>query len=122
MHEQADKSDYQQHHDGQMVHLQRKIHFERAGHDPIEIILEKRKLIRGQQGKFPNGFEHGKEGQRNGPNPNGIYSHLRPVLAEQAVDRGAGQRQRENNPEMIEYRHHNFRRFTRSMFSEWRFW
>jgi hypothetical protein len=122
VHQQADESDHQQHHDCQMVHLQREIHLERTRHDPIEIILEKRDLPRRKKRKFADGFQYSKKRQGNRPDSNGVYDDLRPFLPEQAIDRRAGKRQRENNPEMIECRHQNFRRSTRSMFSERRFW
>ena len=121
VHEQAYERHHQQHYDRQMVHLQREIHLERARRHPVEIILEKRNLPRGQQREFANRFQHRQKRQRNRSNPHGIYNRLGPILAQQAVQRSPCQRQRENDPKMFEYWHQNFRRFTRSMFSVCRF-
>src|SRR6202167_1012941 len=113
VHEQTHKCDHQQHHDRQVVHLQRKVHLERPRRHPVEIILEKRKLSRRQQRKFSDGLQHAKKSQRNGANSNRIYNRLGAIFAQQAIQCSPGQRQRENDPKMFEYWHQNFRRFTR---------
>src|SRR5581483_6078238 len=55
--------------------------------------------------ELANELEYAEERKRNGADGNGVYERLRPVLAEQPVERGAQQGQRHDDPEMIEYWH-----------------
>src|SRR4029077_12931239 len=119
--QQADERNGQQHHDRELIHLERKIHAKRACGDPREIVPHPRYLAGRQLHKFAHQLSNCHERERHRTDRNGIHRSLRPIVAQKAVDGGARQRQRENDPEMIEYEHQNLSRFTRSTLSDWRF-
>jgi hypothetical protein len=100
--EHADEGDDQQHYDRELVHLQGKIHAERSGDHPGEIISDEGDLIRGEMGKFANQLRDRQKGQCYRADSHGVYGGPRPELAEQAIDRSTRQGQRENDPKMVE--------------------
>src|SRR4029077_15096990 len=103
--------------DGELVHLQREIDFEYAGGHPREVAVHHR-VIGAKLEEFANRLDDGQKSQRHGTDRDGIHRRLRPVFSEQAVDGRAGQRQRENDPEMVEHRHQNLSKSTFSTFNE----
>src|SRR4029077_17149807 len=114
----ADKGDGEQHDDGELVHLQREIDFEYSGGHPREISPYPWNLVCRELEKFADCLHDGEKSERNRADREGIHRRLRPVFSEQAVDGRTGQRQRENNPEMVEHRHQNLSRSTFSTFND----
>src|SRR5579862_3976892 len=114
MDQHADEGNHEQHDDGELIDLQREIDAEGAGDHPGEIVADVGNLIGAQLKELANELGHGEKGKRDGADGDGVDRRLRPALAEKAVDRRTGERQRENDPEMAEYRHQNLSRFTRS--------
>ena len=105
VHQQADEGDDAEHDDGELVHLQRKIYFELAGGDPSEVSLDPGDLVGGKLREFANQFRKCEKCQSDRADGHRIYDGLGEILAQQAVDGRAEKRQRDDDPEMVEYEH-----------------
>ncbi len=118
--EHAHKGHHAQHDHGQLIDLQLEIYAEGAGDHPGEVVVKVRQRA-AEMPELANQFGDGNERKRHGTYGYSVHSRLLPVLPEQAVDRRTRKRQRQNDPEMVEYGHQNLSRFTRSTLSDSRF-
>jgi hypothetical protein len=102
----ADAGDHQQHHQRELIDLQREIRAEAAGRNPCEVAgRHPRQLIRAQMEKLARKLEHRRERQACGAERDHADALLAPAAAEQAIGRRAQQGQQRNDPQMFEYGH-----------------
>src|SRR5690242_20212936 len=109
MHEQADAGDDEQHYDGELIDLKRKVRAKRASHHPCEVAMDYGDLVCRKLRELAHRFADANERQGYRADGRGINSGFRPTLADrradEAVDRRTEQRQQHDDPKMIEYWH-----------------
>src|SRR5581483_3919727 len=86
-------------------------------HDPIEEFLAE-KLPVAHVHEFPHRLEREQERKPGRAERHAADGLVRPLRAEQAVDRAAQQRKQRNDPQLFEYRHYSLSRSTRSTFKD----
>src|SRR5882762_7938179 len=116
----ADSGDYEEHDHGEMVNLEVEAGAEISGDDPGEVLLDPRDIFWSKLREFADSFKRGQEREAGGTDGDGVDELVRPLGAEKAVDRRAEERQRGNNPEIVENRHQSLSKSTVSTFSDLR--
>ncbi len=103
MDEEADAGDYEDHDDGELIHLEIEAGAEIAGDDPVEkFFAEGVAVLRVVIEEFADSFQSTREGNSRGGERDGVDDFIRPLPAEKAVDGRAQQRQQRDDPQMIE--------------------
>src|SRR6266404_5037812 len=115
--EPADSGDDQQHDDREVIDLEIEARAEIAGDNPGEVLLNPGDIFRREVCEFADGFERGEERESRGADRNRVDDFVWPLAAEKAVDRRAEQRQRGNDPEIVQYGHQSLSKLTSSTFS-----
>src|SRR6266403_1575086 len=118
--EPADSGDYEEHDHGELVDLEVEAGAEISGDDPGEVLLDPGDIFWREVGEFADGFERGQERETGGTDGDGVDELVRPLGAEKAVDRRAEERQRGNDPEIVENGHQSLSKSTFSTFSDLR--
>src|ERR1700674_2005332 len=101
--EPAHASDHHEHDDSELVDLEIEARAEAACGDPGKVLLHPGNLFWGELPEFADGFERGGKGEASRADGDGVDDFVRPLGAEEAVGGGAKQRQKRNDPEIIEY-------------------
>ena len=76
VHQQADESDHEQHDHGELIDLQREVDFENSRGNPGEVVADPGNLLRRKLREFANRFHGGEEGERDGPDADGVDHRL----------------------------------------------
>jgi len=101
--EPAHAGDNHEHDDGELVDLEVEAGAEAASGNPGEILFHPGNLLGGELREFADGFERGGKGEACRTDGNGADDLVRPPSAEETVDGGAEERQKRNDPEIVEY-------------------
>src|SRR6202040_1932825 len=67
--------------------------------------------------EFADGFERGEKRKSRRADGYRVNDRVRPLGAEKSIDRRAKQRQRGNDPEIVQYGHQSLSKLTSSTFS-----
>ncbi len=105
MDEPADAGDHQQHHDRELIDLQRVVGAEGARGDPGEIRVNPGNLAGVEASELANHLGRGQERKPSRAERDAVGCRARPAPAENAVGRRAEQGQQRNDPEMFEHEH-----------------